>query len=407
VRAARTPGLIFGCLVFALSAAAPAVTSTVLAGTQKEKLVRLAPGDSYLIRGDYHVPAKHELQILAGTLVQADKDAQLSIAGTLLVKGTRDRPVVFRARNSSSRSWWKGIKLTKAERADIDFASVQHAVIAFDVHGCTAHFSGCVITKNTTGMRIRLDDKGTIENCIISKNKDSGMVLAAVSVAITSCTISQNGGWGIDNGRSSAPQIRKSVISGNAGGGVYMQWTYDIGLQIHDSYIGKNKKYDVLNKHDDDFDFSRNWWGPDTTSKLISEGDTTNLPNIYDGNDEERCGKVRLHDFLRAMPKDCGAFASGLSPEADISKGSKVRLCRDSFLVLDSSHFNGFHEALAQKNSQGIDKYLKAGYVIKLAKDTSATALAAKGPAYGVRVLDGRHKDKQGWVLKKDVEAIN
>lgn len=404
----------FGVVLLSLSVA-PAIRAsqaggTVLTGTQEEQVVTLiALPRPYIIRGDYYVPRGKELVIGAGARFVAEKDAAISVSGTLVINGTREKPVVFRAQGTG-RSDWKGIILQQSERAEVRFANVSGAAVAVYVHACEPTLYGCLLSGNTIGVKTWWNGKKSvsIENCTIAENREDGLYLHDTKIAISSCTIRSNKGCGV-RALDGEPQIERAVIADNSQGGVCGGGK---NAGAHHSVIHKNGKYDVMNEGIDDWDFSGNWWGESATKFLISKGDTANLPNIHDGHDEQGKGKVRLHGFLREMPKDCGAFAGeereGEGPkaqDADRGRGTPITFTRECYLIANSADYNPFHVALANKDTAEVQRYVDGGRVFSIKSGTKALAVTARGSAYGVRILDGPNKGKEGWVYAKNVKA--
>ena len=408
--------LVFPSLITVLMAftGVAHASATVLSGTQQEQVVTLiASPQPYVIRGDYYVPAGKQLVIEAAASFVAEKDASLSVSGTLLVNGMKEKPVEFRGK-ATGRSYWKGIKLQEGT-GELNFVHISGAKTACFARDSRVTLRGCVLTKNSAG----IDADRTayvIEDCLISENERSGVYVASGPAedrsSITSCTITGNGGWGLDTGWGTKLIVQHTIISGNREGGIRLtSGMVDGEITVGSSTIVNNGKRDVLNESEKDFGFSGNWWGDPATKLLISKGDTANLPNILDGHDEEGKGKVRVHDFLRERPKDCGAFASeagkqgsGAGP-ATVGQGMSVTFSRDCYLIAKSEDYYPFHVALANGDTAEVQQYVSDGRVFQIGSGTKGLAVTAQGSAYGIRVLDGPNKGKQGWVYSKNVKT--
>jgi hypothetical protein len=390
-----------------------APATTVLSGTQQEMEVTLiASPQPYVIRGDYYVPAGKRLVIEAGTSFLAEKDATISVSGTLAINGAKGKPVTFRGKASGS-SYWKGIRLQEPQDASIDFAAIEGAATAIYVYGCKPKIMNCTITRNKIGVKVR-DNRGKaclIENCIITANDEDGILAALSEVQVKSCNIVGNKGLGVHGEFYGAAEITCSLISENRKGGIGC-YGYESRTEAHDSCFEKNKGYDVLNTTSTEWDFSRNWWGDSATKLLISKGDTANLPNIHDGHDEEGKGKVRLHGFLREMPKDCGAFAGDQdnaeatgAQQTATGKGTPITFTRDCYAIAKSEDYYPFHVALANGDTAEVQQYVDAGRVFLIKSGMKGLAGGARGSAYWVRILDGPNNGKEGWVYGKNVKA--
>jgi hypothetical protein len=399
--------LLIVVLTACISTAHPG--AIVLSGTQEEQVVTLiASAQPYIIRGDYYVPAGKRLEIEEGASFVAEKDAAMSVAGTLAISGTKEKPVTFRGK-ATGKSYWKGIALQEAEAANMDFVHVEGAAIAVYVFKCKPEIRGCVITRNTLGIHNKTT-RCLIENCTITDNAEDGIFTYLSVIEISSSTITRNGGFGIRGEYGGSVQVERSLVLDNGKGGVGGQ--YDSETYAHHSVFGKNGEYDVVVSSLADWDFSQNWWGETATKLLISKGDTTNLPNIHDGHDEEDTGKVRLHSFLREMPKNCGAFAGDQenaetagAQQAGTSKGTAITFTRDCYIITRPEDYYPFHVALANGDMAEVQRYVNAGQVFLVKSGTKGLAVTARGLVCGIHVLDGPNKGKEGWVYRKNVVA--
>lgn len=354
--------------------------AAVLTGTQSEKLRRLGPGGTYVVRTQYHVPAGAELRIHAGTTMIAENDALLSVAGTLTVDGTRKAPVTFRGK-ASGRSAWKGIKIEKSDTSVIRFAEIRGAEVAVHVHHCKPTIFACMIVRNAVGVKAGAYGSGStphIEHCVIAENKEHGIELVGSGAKIVRCEIRRNGGWGIRGFYYASPDIERTIISENGEGGIWCQH-YECSVVAHECAIYKNSKCEMRNHGSKDWDCSRNWWGETSTRILRKQGEGANLKCIEDGLDplEETKGSgiVRLTDFLPDRPRVCGASLAEAERQGAVGKGTKLKFARACYVVLSSKDFNGFHKAVSDENTGEVKKYVQAGYVIKIEEGTSAVAL--------------------------------
>jgi hypothetical protein len=101
--------------------------SLQLKGTQVQKVRTIVRSTSpYLVTGTYEVPSESELIIEAGTKLLFAKDAALNIRGTLLIKGTKDSPVVL-AGKATGGPTWQGLRINKSPSTQIDHARITGA----------------------------------------------------------------------------------------------------------------------------------------------------------------------------------------------------------------------------------------------------------------------------------------
>ena len=119
------------------------------------------------------------------------------------------------------------------------------------------------------------------------------------------CTITRNKGFGIFCDYYGEPVIESSIIEDNTKGGIRGSG-YDHEIEVHNSIVFGNKGPDVIINGPTDWDFTGNWWGNANTQKL-TKSDSANLTCIQDGADSAGKGRVKLGEFLRTAPTDCGA----------------------------------------------------------------------------------------------------
>ncbi len=376
----------------------------ILSGTQKEDTVTLKAGlKPYAIQGEYFVPKGKKIVIEEGVTLIAEKDSELTVGGTISINGSKERPVFIKGKGEGT-SFWRGLRFQELEKAETEYVQISNAKIGIHIVNCGRNrisLSKTIITSNGTGLRV-VESKPSLVDCIISRNSENGMSLewGAVS-SIRNCTIERNRGWGIFCTDGSTHEIISSIITGNLKGGIRFQGRGTI--EVHNCSITGNSDFDVRNDDGKDCDFTSNWWGAEATRKLVAKGDTANLTGIYDGHEDQKLGKVRLHDFLKEEPKNVGAFSS--EDNSGTTKDSKAVFVRDSYLISDAKYLNGFYQALSQNNTELVQKYIKRRYVVAISKGTTAKVVTEAEPAYGVKILDGEHKGKQGWAKKQDVEV--
>lgn len=103
------------------------------------------------------------------------------------------------------------------------------------------------------------------------------------------------------------PVLKASKLTDNAAGGFRGSGYAGHTGEAHESIVFGNRGVAVSIQGSTDWNFSRYWWGPASTQRLLSKGDAANLGCIKDASDKTGRGRVRLHDFLTAEPEDCGS----------------------------------------------------------------------------------------------------
>jgi len=160
--------------------------------------------------------------------------------------------------------------------------------------------TNCIIANNNIGVRIEgsgSSSEPTIDKCIISFNVNDGIDIVNSNPKITSSTITKNGGWGINGRYYASPIISKSIVKFNRKGGICFS-QQNCKLVINNSIILDNGGLDIKNESPLEWDLRGNYWGP-ATNLLQAGNGVAALPNIS--------GKVRMDEFLKIPPKECGA----------------------------------------------------------------------------------------------------
>jgi hypothetical protein len=283
----------------------PAVTLT---GVQADAVRTLSPSSKpHEIRGSYEIPVGKTLMVEAGVMIQCAPDSEITVKGSLVMEGTKEKPIVLGGMKSGP-GFWKGIAARESEKVCLARVELYDANIAMFVSKCQPVLTGCVLAGNTIGVKV--DSRGkppVMEDCAISYNAGDGISMGGISsMTIKSCTISYNGGWGINGVYYPSPSISGSIVTRNKSGGIYLA-QYESKAEAHDSAIGGNANLDVKFECKNDVDFTRNYWGPEATKMLKSAGATANLPSIFDAHDKADFGRVQIGDFLDKMPDKCGA----------------------------------------------------------------------------------------------------
>lgn len=230
----RRAGLGGIAALFLLGAVRPATAATTVQSGNTGTQTWTQAGNPYVVSGDITVEAGATLTIQAGTVVQfAPSDAtdsgistpfiELTVEGSLSVKGTPATPVTFDSPDATTPEGWYGIVVGASDAVvDITGAVIQRAgfgvvtsstapgtvtvkqsLIENGISGLSL-VDGTVSEVRVTGMviaGIEVSGKATITNAIVDHNGYEGIAIAAYSstpvVTIQNCTIdgNQTGVW--------------------------------------------------------------------------------------------------------------------------------------------------------------------------------------------------------------------
>jgi len=267
-----------------------------LSGIQKQDVVELIAGKTYMIEGSYVLRNGQQLLIQQGVTIVFDKGAFLEVNGTLVVNGTAVAPVTFKGRFKTPGSW-NGIS-GNPETCIISFAIVRDAKCGIAVS--KGNIENCLLTENETGS---YGQNCAYSNCVAERNKGVGITVDFGRSTIASTTITKNGGVGLDGGPNGSFAATHCIVTFNMGGGVS---DFRHNSTINDSIITDNTGVDASSTESTQMDCTKNWWGTRYTDLLNKKGDGVNLPNIYDKHDGGR-SLVIVSDWLTKRPTDCGA----------------------------------------------------------------------------------------------------
>jgi hypothetical protein len=385
-----------------------ALEENILTGVQELQSVTLAADKKYTLRAGYRVPVDKELRIEAGTVINAEKDAALEIEGGLLISAADFRGAVFYGPVDGT---WKGIHLVKAQRVRMEKAQIQKAEVGVylkDTKG--ALLVDCFLLENGTGVMAEGTTEVRLENCSIVRNKGAGLTAAGGYVEVEWCLFASNGTYGIDGTGPCRVALWRTIVSQNDTGGIRMQ--KGTRFRVRGSRLENNKLPDIVNDDAVDKDFAGNWWGPALTWQLQQQGDDAEIATILDGHDEPKRGKVLVNDFLTLQPEHCGRSMTPhtdsrqpeLGPhEAQIAQNARVVFLEDCYGVTNPTNFELFDAARMKGDKATVDTYMRTRIAFKIDRGALAVVLAVRGPAYGVRILDGPKRGSQGWVFKDTV----
>ena len=267
---------------------------------QQEALIQLRPAKRpHRLIGKYIVPQGKRLEIEAGTVIECERGSELSIGGDLVVRGTADKHVIFRAQRGNTGGW-AGIYIDHTDGPQIEYTDVRDATTAVTIVKSRCTLQGCVLAHNHVGLRIGANGSGgyaAVNDGIIAFNESDGIFMYHSTAEIHNCTITYNGGWGIQGNYYASPKIHDSVVTLNKGG-IYCH-LYECDVSAKGSILNGNATLDIKNESSMEWDLRNNFWGKALTQVLRTQGPTASLPNIV--------GRVRLDGFLDSMPKPCGA----------------------------------------------------------------------------------------------------
>ena len=292
-------GLVAGPAKGSKAVAAPAADH-ILSGTQKD--VSRTLDDTkvpYTVTADYFVDSGNELVVKPGVTLIFAKNAGLTVQGGLKMEGTVDSPIICKG-SSSGIGVWQGIKVCPGATADIDGVSISGAKAAVRLEADSA-IRKCSICKNENGIECRAGGS-TLEDCYICDNRGDAISVHGTLKTIDHCTIKNNNGNGVFGW--GACNMQASILSRNKKCGIDC---FNGEVVVNQSVILENKKYDLKNGCGDSWDGTENYWGPAVTKMLEQKGESVNLPRIYDRKDRPDVGIVIVSNWLKEMPKDCGA----------------------------------------------------------------------------------------------------
>ena len=200
---------------------------------------------------------------------------------------------------------WKGIHLEAVTDSTLEYVNVSGGTVGIAMTKSTPKIGHCILANNATGMSIGdcgCGSNPTIDHCIVSFNLKDGLNIRGSDATITCCTITKNGDWGINGVYYASPKVSKSIITLNRGGGVWCR-QYECRVGIGGSVICDNGSWDIKNESALEWDLRGNYWGRVTAALRAGKG-VVSVPNIV--------GKVRMDEFVKSPPKDCGAGKSAL-----------------------------------------------------------------------------------------------
>lgn len=127
-------------------------------------------GDSFVmvVRGHCTVAPETTLTIEPGVKLEFSQYMGLFVQGTLNAAGTSAQPIVFTG-TTQTKGWWRGIQVTEAGSADLDWCHLTHS----------GYWDGVGLLKTGSGSL-------SLKNSIVRENTGDGLRLAAGSSAWSS-----------------------------------------------------------------------------------------------------------------------------------------------------------------------------------------------------------------------------
>lgn len=285
-RGARGSGCA-ACVVLLLACARVAAAP---AGAE-ETLVRGAIGADALWSGNVTVVGQvivakgATLTILPGTTVRfawLDEDGngigdgELTVEGTLVARGTAERPIAFRsARESPGPRDWTFVQISTSRDSVVEHCVFEHAFTGLQVHLSAASVRHSLFRNNFEGLRFSTSE------IAVECNEFSGNTYGIrYESRGSSGVIAGNTIRGNDYGFFAVVKCASPVrISGNN----VVNATYNVKM-------GADQREDV--------DFRGNWWGS-ASREAVVEG-------FFDKRREPTVGRVLFEPYLERAVEPCG-----------------------------------------------------------------------------------------------------
>ncbi len=209
------------------------------------------PENTYVVKGTLVVPADIVLEIMPGTVVKFDRDAQIMVTGlrallkvgTSLLEERLDEPVTFTSDSSNPQPGdWKGIFFDFTKDADSFLRGlvIEYAEVAVDIRSTSPTLIDCTLQNNETAIALNGSDS------IIRYNKILNNEIGISTIE-----------------RQNRPQIESNVIRENETG-IFCENVQSIiqfnNLETNEFSLRLNVKFDLL--------ISNNWWGTIDSDKI-------------------------------------------------------------------------------------------------------------------------------------------
>jgi len=212
----------------------------------QDTVLPLNPGFPYIIpSSDLTVNEGVTLTLPPGQVIKMD-DSYLSVAGTLLSRGTVSNPVAFTSLKDDSYGGdtnndgsatsptagdWKRVSIYSTGTANLAHTVLRYGSTALRLVGSSqATLDHTTISQSNAGAINLCSDSDqtvllTLNDSILEDNQDTAIVAGGwcghAEMNISSSTIRNNGGSAVIISTENTTSIHDSTISGNAGYGVY------------------------------------------------------------------------------------------------------------------------------------------------------------------------------------------
>ena len=221
------------------------------------------PEKTYIIHGTLEIPSDVLLEILPGTVVKFNRNAQIKVSGlramlkigTPLSQEKLDEPVYLTSDNSNPQSGdWNGVlfDLTRDSESFLRGVVVEYAKIALDIKTTSPNVLDCTLRNNETAIALDGSDSIIQHNAVL----DNEIGISTI-------------------GRQNRPQIESNYISNNESGiiceNVQSIIQYN-NLENNDYSLKLGVKFNL--------DVRNNWWGTlanDGIDKIILDSADTDI----------------------------------------------------------------------------------------------------------------------------------
>ncbi len=221
------------------------------------------PEKTYIIHGTLEIPSDVLLEILPGTVVKFNRNAQIKVSGlramlkigTPLSQEKLDEPVYLTSNNSNPQSGdWNGVlfDLTRDSESFLRGVVVEYAKIALDIKTTSPNVLDCTLRNNETAIALDGSDSIIQHNAVL----DNEIGISTI-------------------GRQNRPQIESNYISNNESGiiceNVQSIIQYN-NLENNDYSLKLGVKFNL--------DVRNNWWGTlanDGIDKIILDSADTDI----------------------------------------------------------------------------------------------------------------------------------
>jgi hypothetical protein len=266
---------------------------------QQEKDVLAPAGAQISLRGECRIPQGMRLTLPEGTVLIAQPNSQLIVAGELNILGTNKAPVVF------SGQKWNGIKVQEGAKANLNFLNISGASVGIMTTGELTKVIGkyCRITQ--CGIGVKLDTLSVVwlYDSIISKNTIKGYDIHRSTAKCWNCEITDNG-WGVYGDYYPHFVGTNTKIVNNSRGGLRLG-LYDVNGSLKDCWI-ENRGAQFLHEGQKDYPADSCWWGAESTAALRTGKNPNSIRDSSGVKGKSAGGKIITAGFLSAPPPDCG-----------------------------------------------------------------------------------------------------